>query len=75
MRLWNYLFSGSIGEVVNMVYQLSRDEVIKVCGNCERYEALTFCCMDEQGDRKPLNELRKCKKWDEYYGSPCLFHG
>ncbi|MGE5529813.1 MAG: hypothetical protein ACM3X6_11835 [Patescibacteria group bacterium] len=56
-----------------MVYQLSREEVLKVCNTCERFESLTSCCKTELGEKKALHELRKCKKWEEYYGGPCLF--
>ena len=38
-----------IGGVVNLVYQLSREEVLKVCGTCDQFEKLvSFCKSDPQ---------------------------
>ncbi len=40
---------------------------------CERYESLTSSCKAATGERKQLHEVRKCKKWDEFYGDVCLY--
>ncbi|MGE5550934.1 MAG: hypothetical protein ACM3ZC_10440 [Bacteroidota bacterium] len=61
------------GGVVNLVYQLSREEVLKVCGTCEHFESFSSCCKAIPGERKSLPEQKKCRKWDEFYGGPCLY--
>ncbi len=58
-----------------MLYQLSREEVLKVCGTCDQFESFSTCCKTDPGGRKQLQELKKCKKWDEYFGGPCLYRG
>ena len=58
-----------------MVYQLSREEVLKVCGSCEHFESFTSSCKATPGQKKTLSEVKKCKKWDEYFGGPCLYRG
>lgn len=58
-----------------MLYQLSREEVQKVCSTCAHFESLSSTCKANPGERKALTEIRKCKKWDEYFGGQCLYRG
>lgn len=58
-----------------MVYQLAREEVLKVCGTCELFEQSVSFCKAAPEERKPLGEVKKCKKWDQYFGGPCLYRG
>ncbi len=58
-----------------MVYQLSREEVLKVCGTCDQFEKLVSFCKSDPQNRRQLGEVKKCKKWDEYFGGPCLYRG
>ncbi len=59
-----------------MVFKLSHDEVLTVCSYCNKFvEALEACQIDYTTPPKPLREVRKCKKWDEYYGDFCIYTG
>lgn len=59
-----------------MVFTLSRDEVRKVCGGCDRFSSKEESCrMESSEELKPLSEVRKCPKWDKYFGGSCLFRG
>jgi hypothetical protein len=57
-----------------MVITLSYEEVIKVCGTCDKYAKQSGSCV-EGGEPKILKELHHCKKWDVYYGGACVFRG
>ncbi len=56
-----------------MVLNLSKEEVLKVCDACENYIRQSESCRSQTGEVKNLKELRRCQKWDQAYGSPCLF--
>ncbi|NLY76086.1 MAG: hypothetical protein GX075_12435 [Firmicutes bacterium] len=56
-----------------MVLNLSREEVLKVCSACDSFIKESECCRSPEGEIKNLKEMRRCKKWDQAYGSPCLF--
>jgi hypothetical protein len=57
-----------------MVYKLTHDEVFKICGACANFIKASEQCKDE-GELKSLKELHRCKKWDEHFGSACIFQG
>lgn len=58
-----------------MVFKLTKDEVLKVCQNCQHFDKLHESCNSENNSSKVLSSIRKCAKWDEYFGGPCLFRG
>ena len=57
-----------------MVYKLTHDEVLKICGACPKFVKDREQCQND-GDPKTLRELHRCKKWDEHFGSACIFQG
>ena len=57
-----------------MVYKLTHDEVLKICGGCTKFIKDREQCQND-GDPKMLKELHRCKKWDEHFGSACIFQG
>lgn len=59
-----------------MVYKLTHDQVLSICGTCKRFLKNHEQCQDDAGGApKPLKELHRCKKWDEHFGSVCIFQG
>jgi hypothetical protein len=59
-----------------MVYKLSHDEVVKICGTCSKFLTDREQCKDDAtGELKSLKELHRCKKWDEHFGSACIYQG
>jgi hypothetical protein len=58
-----------------MIFQLSRDEVLKVCNGCSNYQASDDTCQSGSESPRTLNLVRKCPKWDEHYGDKCLYRG
>lgn len=58
-----------------MVFQLSKEEVLKVCKECSNYDEPNESCVTKDEPARTLKAMRKCKKWDDYYGSPCLYRG
>jgi hypothetical protein len=59
-----------------MVLTLSRDEVLQVCNSCDQFIKLSEGCRTGTPTTTiSLKELRRCKKWDQHFGSPCLYHG
>lgn len=57
-----------------MVFNLSQEEVIKVCSSCDRFMKQSESCrVAETREIKTLKELHRCPKWDEFYGGPCLY--
>ncbi len=59
-----------------MVLQLTKDEVLKVCQDCEHFRQLphNMYCHAEETPRE-LKNVRKCQKWNDYFGGTCLFRG
>ncbi|MGE5581448.1 MAG: hypothetical protein ACM3X9_02815 [Bacillota bacterium] len=59
-----------------MVYKLSRDDVLKVCGSCRQFlKERDACQSDAVSEPKRLKEIHRCKKWDEFFGGSCVFQG
>ena len=58
-----------------MVYKLSHDEVLKICGICKQFLKEREQCQDAGEEPKTLKELHHCKKWDEHFGSACIYQG
>lgn len=55
-----------------MVFNLSQEEVLKVCSVCDKFIKERESCRADS-DIRTLKELRRCKKWDEYFGGSCLY--
>ena len=59
-----------------MIFKLSLDEVLKVCNSCERFDKdHRECRTEDDSGTISLKTLRKCKKWDDHFRSPCLYLG
>jgi len=58
-----------------MVFQLTKEEVLKVCQECSHYSQTDDTCNSSNESAKPLNHVRKCPKWDDHFGGTCLFRG
>jgi predicted RNA-binding Zn-ribbon protein involved in translation (DUF1610 family) len=56
-----------------MVLNLSKEEVLKVCGACDRFIRESESCRHESDGVKSLKEVHRCRKWDQTYGCPCLY--
>lgn len=57
-----------------MVFQLTKEEVQNICQECQHYDKNNDTC-NSTNESKPLNLVRKCQKWDDHFGGPCLFRG
>jgi hypothetical protein len=55
-----------------MICALSFSEIKQVCDNCPDFVVSTGLCQAEKPFRAII-EVRRCKKWDEYYHSTCIF--
>jgi hypothetical protein len=58
-----------------MVYTLTFEEVMKVCSACGSYQKDHESCRHDPLNVKPLKEMHRCKKWDEFFGGACIHHG
>jgi hypothetical protein len=58
-----------------MVFQLSKEEVLKVCKECSNYNESSDSCVSKNEPPRTLNTMRRCQKWDDHFGGKCLFRG
>ena len=59
-----------------MVFKLSKNEVLKVCSNCDSYlKGFDSCRNPETSQFIGLQQVRTCNRWDEYYGGRCIYQG
>jgi len=59
----------------DMVFHLSREEVLKICKECINYSESDDTCRSGNESPRTLNLVRTCQKWDAHYGGKCLFRG
>lgn len=57
-----------------MVFILSKEEVLKVCQECQQYNKSNYSC-NSGAENREISLVRKCDKWDKYFGGPCLYRG
>ncbi|HBE78320.1 MAG TPA: hypothetical protein DDW65_11145 [Firmicutes bacterium] len=59
-----------------MVYKLSLEEVLQICGSCACFDKDRGLCKEQTVEEpKMVKERHRCKKWDEHFGSVCIFQG
>jgi hypothetical protein len=59
-----------------MVYKLSLEEVLQICDSCAYFNKDRGLCRERaEEEPKTLKERHRCKKWDDHFGSACIFQG